>query len=73
MFRFSVTDRRLNPGGKNLANRQRFLERVKGSVRDAANRQIKGRSIDDESNTEVSISKDGIEEPQFQYETQEGS
>jgi hypothetical protein len=72
MFKFSITDRRLNPSGKNLTNRQRFLERVKQSVRDAANRQIKGRSIQDQSDAEVSISRDGIEEPQFHYDSKKG-
>lgn len=72
MFSFSVTDRRLNSSGKSLPNRQRFLERVKHSMRDAANRQIKGRSIGDESDAEVSISKDGIDEPQFHYDKDRG-
>jgi uncharacterized sporulation protein YeaH/YhbH (DUF444 family) len=72
MFKFSITDRRLNPSGKNLTNRQRFLERVKHSVREAANKQIKGRKIDDQSDAEVSISRDGIEEPTFNYDTTKG-
>jgi uncharacterized sporulation protein YeaH/YhbH (DUF444 family) len=72
MFKFSITDRRLNPGGKNLTNRQRFLERVKHSVREAANRQIKGRNIQDQSDAEVSISRDGIEEPTFSYDGKKG-
>ena len=72
MLRFTVTDRRLNPNGKSLPNRQRFLERVKHSVREAANRQIKGRNIDDQSNAEVSISTDGIDEPQFVYDLKKG-
>ena len=72
MFKFSITDRRLNPGGKNLTNRQRFLERVKHSVREAANKQIKGRQIQDQSDTEVSISPDGIEEPTFVYDGKQG-
>ena len=72
MLRFTVTDRRLNPNGKSLPNRQRFLERVKHSVREAANRQIKGRKIDDQSDAEVSISNDGIDEPQFVYDFKKG-
>lgn len=72
MFKFSVTDRRLNPGGKSHTNRQRFLERVKQSVRDAANKQIKGRNIQDQSEAEVSISRDGIDEPVFHYDSKKG-
>jgi len=72
MFKFGITDRRLNSGGKNLTNRQRFLERVKHSVREAANKQIAGRHIQDHSETEVSISPDGIEEPTFVYDGKQG-
>jgi uncharacterized sporulation protein YeaH/YhbH (DUF444 family) len=72
MFKFSITDRRLNPGGKSITNRRRFLERVKTSVRDAANRQMKGRAITDANSAEVSISRDGIDEPQFHYTRDQG-
>jgi len=74
MFHFSITDRRLNPGGKSLTNRRRFLERVKHSVRDAANRHMKSRAIaDDKSEAEVTISRDGIDEPQFRYNSTNGT
>jgi uncharacterized sporulation protein YeaH/YhbH (DUF444 family) len=72
MLRFTITDRRLNPNGKSLPNRQRFMERVKQSVREAANRSIKGRDINDQSDAEVSISRDGIDEPQFEYDAKKG-
>lgn len=72
MLRFTITDRRLNPTGKSLPNRQRFMERVKHAVREAANRQIKGRNIEDQSDTEVSISRDGIDEPNFEYDIKKG-
>ena len=72
MLRYTVTDRRLNPSGKSLPNRQRFMERVKHAVREAANRQIKGRNIEDQSDTEVSISRDGIDEPNFEYDIKKG-
>jgi uncharacterized sporulation protein YeaH/YhbH (DUF444 family) len=72
MFTFNITDRRLNPHGKSLNNRQRFVERVKGAVKSAANKQVKNRSLQDKSDAEVVVSKDGIEEPQFQYSTSNG-
>lgn len=72
MSRFHVTDRRLNPHGKSLNNRQRFVERVKEAVKSAANKQIKNRDLQDKSDTEVSVSKDGIHEPQFTYSTEKG-
>ena len=64
---FGIIDRRLNPSGKSLTNRQRFVERVRGSIRTAARKQLNGRNIQDKSDTEVTVSKDGIEEPQFHY------
>src|ERR1700750_2612522 len=73
MFRYSIVDRRLNPHGKSLTNRQRFVERVKGAVKSAANRQIKNRDIQDKSDAEVTVSKDGIEEPNFHYSSDKGN
>lgn len=72
MFKFNITDRRLNPHGKSLNNRQRFVERVKGAVKTAADKQVKSRSLQDKSDAEVSVSRDGIAEPQFQYSTDTG-
>ncbi|MFE1602267.1 YeaH/YhbH family protein [Methylobacterium sp. ID0610] len=61
-----IIDRRLNPGGKSLANRQRFLRRVRDvaqrAVREAArDRDI--RSIDKEAS--VTVPADGVREPRF--------
>jgi hypothetical protein len=72
MFRFSITDRRLSPGGKSLNNRRRFVERIKTSVKQAAHKQIKNRTLQDGSGQEVSVSKDGIDEPQFHYSISNG-
>lgn len=72
MLRFNITDRRLNPHGKSLNNRQRFVERVKAAVKTAANKQVKNRTLEDKSDAEVSVSKDGITEPQFHYDTNHG-
>jgi len=61
-----ILDRRLNPSGRSLPNRQRFLRRAKSlvqeAVRDAsAKRDI--RSADEGG--EVSIPLHGIREPSF--------
>jgi hypothetical protein len=72
MFRFSITDRRLSPGGKSLNNRRRFVERIKTSVKQAAHKQIKNRTLQDGSGQEISVSKDGIDEPQFHYSISNG-
>ncbi|MDR3437931.1 YeaH/YhbH family protein [Telmatospirillum sp.] len=62
----NVIDRRLNPTGKSLPNRQRLLRRLKAQVREAVARSISGRKIADISaDTEVQVPVDGIGEPFF--------
>ncbi|KAA2235857.1 YeaH/YhbH family protein [Salinarimonas soli] len=59
-----IIDRRLNPGGKSLANRQRFLRRARAYVRRAVRDSAVERGIGDlEAGGEVSIPVDGIGEP----------
>lgn len=59
-----IIDRRLNPGGKSLVNRQRFLRRAKAAVQKAVRDSLKDRSIKDlEREGEVSIPRGGIGEP----------
>ncbi|HEX2134863.1 MAG TPA: YeaH/YhbH family protein [Microvirga sp.] len=61
-----IVDRRLNPGGKSLANRQRFLRRAKAMVQRAVRDSAIERDIQDlEAGGEVSIPLDGIGEPSF--------
>src|SRR3954466_635821 len=61
-----IVDRRLNPGGKSLANRQRFLRRAKALVRRAVRDGAKERQIKDiGQGGEVSIPLDGVREPRF--------
>ena len=38
-------DRRLNPKGKSLGNRQRFLRRARGEIKEAVNRSLRDRSV----------------------------
>jgi hypothetical protein len=62
-----IVDRRLNPGGKSFANRQRFLRRAKAVVRQAVRESSEGRGIKDiDQGGEVSIPVDSIREPRFQ-------
>ena len=42
-----IVDRRLNPTGKNLANRQRFMRRAKSLIRKAVHESSANRSIKD--------------------------
>jgi uncharacterized sporulation protein YeaH/YhbH (DUF444 family) len=61
-----IVDRRLNPGGKSLANRQRFLRRAKDMVREAVRESAGERSLKDiERGGEVSIPASGVKEPHF--------
>lgn len=61
-----IVDRRLNPGGKSLANRQRFLRRARDMVREAVRDAAGERSLKDlERGAEVTIPASGVREPQF--------
>jgi uncharacterized sporulation protein YeaH/YhbH (DUF444 family) len=70
MLSFHITDRRKNPSGKNLNNRKRFIDRVKKNI--DVTKGLKKRGIDDQSDEEVSVSRDGIKEPSFQYDRKNG-
>ena len=59
-----IIDRRLNPGGKSLTNRQRFLRRAKALVQRAVRESLKDRSIKELDQTgEISIVREGVNEP----------
>ncbi len=68
MGSFFVIDRRLNPKGKSLANRQRFFRRTKAQIREALRDSIAQRKITDTGSGEtVTISAKGIAEPSFRH------
>lgn len=59
-----VIDRRSNPKGKSLANRQRFIRRAKEEILRAVNGATGQRRIRDmDSGADISIPVDGINEP----------
>lgn len=61
-----LIDRRLQGKNKSAGNRERFLRRYKGQIKDAVARAIKGRSIKDiEKGEKVSIPVKDINEPSF--------
>jgi uncharacterized protein len=63
-----ILDRRLNPGGKNLENRQRFLRRAKALVQQAVRQSAQSRGISDILNGgEVVIPASGVDEPRFYH------
>ena len=61
-----LIDRRLQGKNKSAINRERFLRRYKGQIKEAVARAVKGRSITDIENGEkVSIPVKDINEPTF--------
>jgi len=61
-----IVDRRLNPGGKSLVNRQRFLRRARAYVQKAVRDSLKDRGIRElDKEGEISIGRDAIYEPTF--------
>lgn len=67
-----IIDRRLNPKSKSLVNRQRFLDRVKNKIKDAAKKKLGDRNIDDQSGENVNVSSDEISEPHFKHDSEKG-
>ncbi|GAA5786522.1 YeaH/YhbH family protein [Chitiniphilus shinanonensis] len=63
---FHLIDRRLNGKNKSAVNRERFLKRFKGQIKEAVTRAVKDRSITDiERGEKVSIPVKDINEPTF--------
>ena len=61
-----IVDRRLNPKAKSLGNRQRFLRRAKGEIRDAVRDAIKKRKISEvDGGEKVRIRSKSLREPSF--------
>jgi len=62
----NIIDRRLNPKGKSLPNRQRLLRRMKAQVRKAVAQSIAGRRVTEiDADKSVSVPVEGIREPTF--------
>jgi len=61
-----VIDRRLNPQGKSLGNRQRFLRRAKAEIRDAVKKALKSRKVSEvEGSEQIKINSKSLREPSF--------
>ena len=62
-------DRRLNPKGKSLANRQRFLRRARTQIREAVQKSLKDSAVADLSkDRKIKISTKGTKEPRFRLD-----
>ena len=63
-----IIDRRLSGKNKSIGNRERFLRRYKGQIREAVRRAIDGRGIRDVERAEsITIPKKDISEPAFHH------
>ncbi|MBS0275087.1 MAG: YeaH/YhbH family protein [Proteobacteria bacterium] len=66
-------DRRLNPKGKSLGNRQRFLRRARTQIREAVQKSLKDASVADiDKDRKVRISTKGTKEPRFRLDPKAG-
>ncbi len=68
-----IIDRRRDPGGKSLANRQRFIRRARALVRRAVREASAKRSIKDiEKGGDIVVPADGVHEPVLRRGSQGG-
>ncbi|MGF1454209.1 MAG: DUF444 family protein, partial [Alphaproteobacteria bacterium] len=66
-------DRRLNPKGKSLANRQRFLRRARAQIKSAVEEAMKGRSLKEfDSSQNITLPAKGTAEPRFSLSSKGG-
>jgi uncharacterized sporulation protein YeaH/YhbH (DUF444 family) len=69
----NLIDRRLNPKGKSLPNRQRFMRLAKSAIKDAVSRNIRERALGDLAGKEaVSIPMKKMAEPKLRHAGQGG-
>src|SRR5215813_296722 len=69
----NIVDRRPNPKGKSLSNRQRFLARAKVEVKSAVQEALRKRKVADIGHGEkVAIPTRGITEPIFHHNRRTG-
>jgi uncharacterized protein len=70
----NIIDRRRDPGGKSLANRQRFIRRARALVRRAVREASAKRSIKDvEKGGDIVVPADGVREPILRRGSQGGN
>ena len=73
MNHFHFIDRRKNPKGKSLGNRQRFLKRAKTQIKEAVNKSLRERSLKELDKSEkISIPSKSTKEPRFRHDPETG-
>jgi len=66
-------DRRKNPQGKSLGNRQRFLKRARAQIKEAVNKSIRERSVSDlDKGEKITIPSKSTAEPRFRHSPETG-
>ena len=66
-------DRRLNPKGKSLGNRQRFLRRARAQIREAVQKSLKDSAVADiGKERKIKVSTHGTNEPRFRLDPKSG-
>jgi uncharacterized sporulation protein YeaH/YhbH (DUF444 family) len=69
----NVVDRRLNPSGKSLPNRQRFIRLAKDTIKESVVRSIRERTLSDVGGKQVvTIPMKRIAEPRLRHAAQGG-
>lgn len=72
MSDYSIIDRRKNPRGKNLPNRQRFLKRARKYLREQIREKMSSRRIKSKDGEDIAVPGDGLSEPSFEYDRNTG-
>lgn len=72
MSEYTIIDRRVNPTGKNLSNRQRFLQRARNWIKEKVRQSANDRQITSDDGESISIVTDDISEPNFGYDYHTG-
>ncbi len=66
-------DRRLNPKGKSLGNRQRFLKRARAQIKEAVSKSLRERSVTDlDKGGSITIPSKSTKEPRFRIDGKKG-
>ena len=66
-------DRRLNPRGKSLGNRQRFVRRARAEIKEAVQKALKDRTVSDFAKEQkISIPTRSTKEPRFRLDPSTG-
>ena len=70
----NIIDRRPNPKGKSLPNRQKFIRRSKDYITDSIKKNIKDANIDSiDSSGNITIPAKGVKEYRFRHSSKGGS